>query len=36
MLVITKQTSVFYKFDHKAIIIVAFFDNRMNPEKREK
>jgi plasmid stabilization system protein ParE len=36
MLVVTKQTSLFYRFDSKAITIVTFFDNRMNPDKLKK
>ncbi len=36
MLVVTKQTSVFYRFDSKTIKIVTVFDNRMNPDKLEK
>ena len=36
MLVVTKQTSVFYRFDSKKITIVTFFDNRMNPKKLKK
>jgi plasmid stabilization system protein ParE len=33
MLVITKQTSLFYRFDSKNITIVTLFDNRMDPKK---
>lgn len=33
MLVVTKQTSLFYRFDPKTITIVTLFDNRMNPDK---
>lgn len=33
MLVVTKQTSLFYRFDSEAITIVTIFDNRMNPDK---
>jgi plasmid stabilization system protein ParE len=33
MLVVTKQTSVFYRFNSKAIFVVTIFDNRMNPIK---
>ena len=33
MLVVTKQTSLFYRFDSKTITIVTIFDNRMNPDK---
>lgn len=36
MLVITKQTSIFYRFDSKTISIVTLFDNRMNPDKLKK
>jgi plasmid stabilization system protein ParE len=36
MLVVTKQTSVFYRFDSKSISIVTIFDNRMNPKKLKK
>jgi plasmid stabilization system protein ParE len=36
MLVVTKQTSLFYRFDSKNITIVTLFDNRMNPEKLKK
>ncbi len=36
MLVITKQTSLFYKFNSKTIFIVAIFDNRMNTTKLKK
>ncbi|MBE9467893.1 MAG: type II toxin-antitoxin system RelE/ParE family toxin [Bacteroidetes bacterium] len=31
MLVITKQTSIFYRFNSKTITVVTLFDNRMNP-----
>ena len=31
--VITKQTSLYYKFDVKKVYIVTIFDNRMNPKK---
>ena len=31
--VITKQTSIFYRFDEKRIRIVAVFDTRQNPNK---
>jgi plasmid stabilization system protein ParE len=33
MLVISKQTSVFYRFNSKTITIVTIFDNRMNPDR---
>ncbi len=36
MLVVTKQTSLFYRFDSESITIVALFDNRMNPAKLKK
>lgn len=36
MLVVTKQTSVFYRFDSKNIYVVTIFDNRMDPEKLRK
>ena len=36
MLVVTKQTSIFYRFDSKTIKIVTVFDNRMNPDKLKK
>ena len=36
MFVITKQTSLFYRFDSKSIKIVTLFDNRMDPEKLKK
>jgi plasmid stabilization system protein ParE len=31
--VITKQTTIYYKYDNKSIFIVTIFDNRMNPGK---
>ncbi len=31
--VITKQTTLFYKFDKKQIKIVTIFDTRQNPKK---
>jgi len=31
--VVTKQTTLFYKFDTKTILIVTIFDNRMDPMK---
>ncbi len=34
--VITKQTSIFYRFDTKNIIIVTIFDTRQNPNKLNK
>lgn len=36
MLVVTKQTSIFYRFDSKTIKVVTIFDNRMNPNKLRK
>jgi len=33
---VTKQTSIFYRFDSKTISVVTIFDNRMNPEKIKK
>jgi plasmid stabilization system protein ParE len=36
ILVVTKQTSIFYRFDSKTISVVTIFDNRMNPEKLKK
>ena len=36
MLVVTKQTSVFYRFDTESISIVTIFDNRMNPKELKK
>lgn len=34
--VVTKQTTIYYRFDPKTIWIVAFFDTRMNPERLNK
>ncbi|MEM6686348.1 MAG: type II toxin-antitoxin system RelE/ParE family toxin [Bacteroidota bacterium] len=34
--VITKQTSLYYRFDEKTIFIVAFFDTRQHPSKLKK
>ncbi len=34
--VVTKQTTLYYKFDSKKIYIVTIFDNRMNPKKLKK
>jgi plasmid stabilization system protein ParE len=31
--VVTKQTTLYYKFDSKKVYIVTIFDNRMNPKK---
>jgi plasmid stabilization system protein ParE len=36
MLVVTKQTSLFYRFDVKTVTIVTLFDNRMDPDKLQK
>ena len=36
MSVVTKQTSVFYRYDSKSINIVTIFDNRMNPKRLRK
>ena len=34
--VITKQTTLFYRFNSKNIIIVTIFDTRQNPDKLKK
>ena len=31
--IVSKQTTIYYKFDTKRIFVVTVFDNRMNPEK---
>ena len=36
MLIVTKQTSLFYKFNSKTIFVITIFDNRMNPTKLKK
>ena len=36
LLVITKQTSVIYRFNSRSITIVTVFDNRMNPIRMKK
>lgn len=36
MIVVTKQTSVFYRFDSELITVVTIFDNRMDPDKLKK
>jgi plasmid stabilization system protein ParE len=36
MVVVTKQTTVFYRYDSKSINIVTIFDNRMNPKRLRK
>lgn len=33
MFVVTKQTSLFYRYDTKTITIFSVFDNRSNPNK---
>jgi len=35
-LIVTKQTSLFYRFDSKTITIVTLFVNRMNPDRLKK
>lgn len=34
--VITKQTTIYYRYDKKNIYIVTLFDNRQNPKKLKK
>ena len=34
--VVTKQTTVYYKFDSKSIMVVTIFDTRMNPKRLKK
>ena len=34
--VITKQTSVYYRFDSKRILIVTLFDTRMDPDRLQR
>lgn len=34
--IVTKQTTLYYKFDAKKVYIVTVFDNRMNPKKLKK
>ena len=36
MLVITKQTSLLYRFDTESIKIITLFDNRMDPARLKK
>ena len=36
LMIVTKQTSLFYRYDAKKIMIVTIFDNRMNPKKIKK
>ena len=36
MLVVNKQTSLFYRFDSKTIRVVTIFDNRMDPNKLKR
>ncbi len=33
MLIVTKQTSLFYRYNSKSIKIITLFDNRMDPKK---
>ena len=35
-LIVTKQTTLYYRFDSKTIRIITIFDNRMDPEKLKK
>ena len=35
-LVITKQTTIYYRFDNEQIKIATFFDTRMDPKKLSK
>lgn len=35
MLIVTKQTSAYYRFDSKSVTIITIFDNRMNPNTLE-
>ncbi|SMG50205.1 ParE toxin of type II toxin-antitoxin system, parDE [Marivirga sericea] len=34
--VISKQTTMYYKYDSKSVKIVTFFDTRMNPKRLKK
>ena len=34
--VVTKQTTLYYRFDHHKIIIVTVFDTRQHPKKLKK
>ena len=34
--VITKQTTLYYRFDKKHIYVITIFDNRQNPKKLSK
>lgn len=34
--VITKQSSIYYKFDSERIFIITIFDNRQNPKRLKK
>jgi plasmid stabilization system protein ParE len=34
--VITKQTTIFYRYDNEHIYIVTLFDNRQNPNKLKR
>ena len=31
--VITKQTTIYYKYDDKAVYVITLFDNRQDPKK---
>ena len=33
MCIISKQTTVYYRFDDECVYIVTFFDNRQNPDR---
>ena len=34
--IVTKQTTIFYRYDSKYIFVVTLFDNRQNPNKLKK
>ncbi|MFC0877152.1 type II toxin-antitoxin system RelE/ParE family toxin [Saccharicrinis sp. FJH2] len=34
--IVTKQTTIYYKYDDKYIYVVTLFDNRQNPDKLKK
>lgn len=34
--IITKQTTLYYRYNSKQITVVTLFDNRMNPKKLKK
>lgn len=36
ILVVTKQTSLYYRFNSKIIKVVTIFDNRMDPDKLKR